>query len=85
MISRLKMTEAEVCHAIEECDEEALSEEILTILRACVPTPEEQEAIHAFKEDHPADVSKVGKPEVTPLTIPARCCTFPAISNTRSP
>ena len=68
MISRLKMTEAEVCHAIEECDEEALSEEILTILRACVPTPEEQEAIHAFKEDHPADVSKVGKPEVTPRT-----------------
>jgi hypothetical protein len=70
MIARLKMTGAENCRAIEECDEAALTEETLTILRSCVPTPEEDAEIKIFKADG-ADISKVGKPEAFQLEVGA--------------
>ena len=70
MIARLKMTGAEICRAIENCDEAALTEETLTILRACVPTPEEESEIEIFKADV-ADISKVGKPEAFQLEVGA--------------
>lgn len=70
MIARLKMTGAEICRAIENCDEAALPEETLTILRACVPTPEEESEIEVFKADV-ADISKVGKPEAFQLEVGA--------------
>ena len=75
MIARLKMTGAEVCRAIEECDEAALPEETLTILRACVPTPDEDTEIEMFKAHNAAanggDISKVkvGKPETFQLEV----------------
>lgn len=68
MIARLKMSGAEICRAIEECDEAALAEETLTILRSCVPTPEEDSEIEMFKADG-GDVTKVGKPEAFQLEV----------------
>ena len=72
MIARLKMTGEEVCRAIEECDEAALPEETLTILRACVPTPDEDTEIEMFRahtEANGGDISKVGKPETFQLEV----------------
>lgn len=70
MIARLKMTGADICSAIENCDTTALPEDTLVILRACVPTPEEESEIEIFKADG-ADIHKVGKPEAFQLEVGA--------------
>ena len=65
MIARLKQKNDELCKAILEVDEEKLPLETLIILKACVPTPEEDAEIDHFEGDKGA----VGKAEKFQLEV----------------
>jgi hypothetical protein len=65
MIARISMSNEELSRAILECDNALLTPDTLNIVRACVPTPEEEAEIEHFE----GDISQVGKAELFQLQV----------------